>query len=199
MPREHQLAKSSIGLSSPPDSASSLPTRWMSCEVEGVSAPHCPGWPAGREPGAAWLAILGVSPCRCRLRNTALSTNVADEDGREARPWMSLFHCLETLAADARVAARRPGKTSSGSSAGCPAANPRVSGFGGQSLLAGRPMACCSLWADKLSCKQINSWAKMLPRTGTDMALPADGVGLGKLSTERPDGSSVTTSPTSVE
>ena len=33
-------------------------------------------------------------------------------------------------------------------------------------------MACCSLLADKLSCKQINSWAKMLPMTGKDMVLP---------------------------
>ena len=48
VPREHQLAKSNIGLSSPPDSDRSLPTRWMPSEAAGVSAPRCPGWPAGR-------------------------------------------------------------------------------------------------------------------------------------------------------
>ena len=167
------MGNSSIGLSSPDDSDISLANRWMSTECEGLSGPRCPGWPAGRGHLAALPPLLiGLSPCRCRLRNAALSSGVADQGGRWARPGMSLSHWLEMLAAHATVAARRPGKTCSGSSAGCASAHPRVSGLGSPSSLDGRPMACWSLCVDKLSCKQINSWAKMLPRTGTDMALP---------------------------
>ena len=141
-PPAHQLAKSRIGLSSPPESGMSSEGAGMSSDGADMAAPLGTCSPAGP---ASWVAhplqLLGVSPCRCRLRSTALSSIVGVQRGRGARPGMPLSQCSDMLAAHATVAANIPGKTSSSSSACCPAALPRVSGLLRRRVLAARPMA----------------------------------------------------------